>query len=267
MKNPYHLQQIKITKIEELTPDTRLFSFNFSYSKFTPGQFLMLSLPGHGEAPFGIMQPACASYHLQLLIRKVGSLTNKIFDLKKGDDVFVRGPLGSGFPINSWKKKNIAMFAGGTGIVPIKALVDFIGFYREYFKEIQIFYGAKTPENIFFQKELNIFQKFAEVMLTSEKFSKNWEGNIGLVTNLITSKTVFPDNTVAVLCGPPIMYKFVIEKLKKLGFQDKDIYLSLERRIRCGIGKCQHCTCGDKYVCLDGPVFSYNEVLKMPDGI
>jgi len=256
-----------LTKNEQITPDTHLLNFNFRFSKFNPGQFFMLSIIGYGEAPFGIMQPACNSGKLQILVRNVGGLTEKITNLKKESPVEIRGPYGNGFPIESWRKKNIIMVAGGTGIVPIKALMDYLSKNSYKFGEIQLLYGARFPEGIFFQKELSACEKFSEIILTVEKSYKNWQGNIGMVTNLITEKTVFADNSVAILCGPPIMYRFVIEKLKKLGFNNKDIYISLERRMRCGVGKCQHCTCGDKYVCLDGPIFSYEEVLKFPEGI
>jgi len=181
--------------------------------------------------------------------------------------MFVRGPLGNGFPLGELKNKNIMMFAGGTGIVPLKAMIDYIRSHQKNFDKIQFFYGAKNPENIFFQKELGSYRKFAEILLTVEAPSNNWEENIGLVTSLISKKTVIADNSAALLCGPPVMYKRVAEKLQKLGFENKKIYLLFERRIRCGIGKCQHCTCGNKYVCLDGPVFRYDETLKFPEGI
>ena len=267
MSNPYLLQPIKIIKSERLAQDINLITFDDSFIKFIPGQFLMINIPGFGEAPFGIMQPTCTENKLQLLIRGVGDLTNKVLSLKKSDTVLVRGPLGNGFPLSHMKNKNIVMFAGGTGIVPIKALMDYVKNHQNNFGQIQLFYGAKSPENIFFQKELNICQKFADILLAVEKHEKNWEGNTGLITSLISSKTTLVENSVAVLCGPPIMYKFVIEKLKKIGYKDQDMYLSFERRIRCGIGKCQHCTCGDKYVCTDGPIFSHDEVLKMPEEI
>jgi NAD(P)H-flavin reductase len=266
MENTQLPQPIKVIKSNQLTKKTVLVTFDFSFNKFVPGQFLMLSVPGFGEAPFGIMQPAIEQNRLQLLINNVGQLTNRIYNLKKNDIVCIRGPYGNGFPINELKNKNLALFAGGTGIVPIKALMDYI-YQKNNFGNVQLFYGAKDSESIFFQKEFKRFEKFAEIMLTIEKHSRGWNGNIGLITNLITSKTVLSENTVSVLCGPPIMYKFIIDKLKKLDFSDQQIYLSLERRMRCGIGKCQHCTCGDKYVCIDGPVFRYDEVLKFPEGI
>jgi len=267
MKNPFFSQSAKVKKNEKLTGKTALVTFDYEFNKFSPGQFLMLSISGFGEAPFGIMQPACENHKLQVLVNNVGALSDKIYNLKKNDMVNIRGPYGNGFPVFNWKNKNISMFAGGTGVVPIKALIDYISLNRNKFDDIQIFYGAKTPEFIFFQEELRKCKKFASVMLTVEQSKEKWDENTGLITNLITPKTVTADKCIAALCGPPIMYKFVIEKLKKNGFENKDIYVSLERRMRCGIGKCQHCTCGDKYVCLDGPVFSYDEVLKMPDGI
>lgn len=266
MINPQLSQPIKVIKSNRLTEKTVLLTFDFSFKKFIPGQFIMISIPGFGEAPLGIMQPMYEFNKLQLLVNNVGELTNKIYNLKKNDIVYIRGPYGNGFPIGEWKHVNLLLFAGGTGIVPIKALMDYIA-YKNNFGSVQLFYGAKNAESIFFQKEFKKFGNFAEILLTVEKHSKEWEGNTGLITNLITSKTVSSENSIVVLCGPPIMYKFVIEKLKKLGFDDKKIYLSLERQMRCGIGKCQHCTCGDKYVCLDGPVFRYDETLKFPEGI
>lgn len=267
MSNPYHLQFAKIIKIEESAKDIRLFTFDFAFKNFTPGQFLMLSIPGLGEAPFGIMQTSENEPKLKLSVRKVGNLTTKLFELKPGDKVYLRGPYGNGFPIHNWKKKNLVLVAGGTGIVPIKALLDYTKNHQNEFGEIQLLYGAKTPDEILFKKELESFQKFSEIMLTVEKAPTNWHGNTGLITCLITPTTISPDNSIAVLCGPPLMYKFVIEKLKKIGFEDKNIFVSLERRIRCGVGKCQHCTCKNKYVCLDGPVFNYVEALKFSEGL
>ena len=232
MNNPYILQPIRIVKIEQLNTEVKLLTLDYAFPKYNPGQFFMLNLPGIGEAAFGIMQPICDKNFMEVLVRKVGDFTTKLHELKKDDKIYLRGPFGNGFPVNEWEGKNITMIVGGTGIVPIKALLDYISLHRKYFGDIQLLYGAKTAEEILFNKELNRCQKFAEVMLTVEK-DKSWQGNIGLVTNLITPKTVMPDNSVAVLCGPPIMYKFVIEKLKKLGFTNKDIFVSLERRMRC----------------------------------
>lgn len=266
MPNSYLLKESRILNVEMLASDIKLFQLENPFAKFIPGQFTLVSIPGFGEGAFGIMRP-CNKNNLELLVRKVGNLTAKIHSLKKGDKLYLRGPYGNGFPVYDWKKKNLTLIAGGTGIVPIKALLDYISLNRKKFGEIQLMYGAKTPEEILFKNEIKQCQKFAEVMLTVEKIDQKWQNNIGLVTNLINNKTVNIDNTIAVLCGPPIMYKFVIEKLKKMGFEDKNIYLSLEKRMRCGIGKCQHCTCGDKYACIDGPVFRYDEALKFPEGI
>lgn len=267
MKNPYSLKLTQVVRAEDLSPEIKLLTLSSGFPRFNPGQFTIITLPGYGEAPFGIMQPFGKNNYLQILVRQVGDLTKKLYQSKKGEKIYFRGPYGNGFPVSEWKKKNITLVAGGTGIVPIKALLDYIEKHKNDFGQIQLLYGAKTPAEILFPEELKQAQKFAEIMLTAEKCPKSWSGNIGLVTCLITLKTILVENTVAVLCGPPIMYKVVIKKLKKLGFEDKDIFLSLERRMRCGVGKCQHCTCGNNYVCLDGPVFRYDETLKFPEGI
>jgi len=266
MNNPYILQPTKVLKNEVLNEKVRLLTLDYAFHKFTPGQFYMVSLLGYGESPFGIMQTVNEKSNLQLLVRNVGELSEKISQLKKDDKIFVRGPLGHGFPVREWYEKNITMIAGGTGIVPIKAMLDYIYLHQDFFGEIQLMYGANNSKELFFQSEFRRYKKFAEILYAAEKHPTNWEGNDGLVTSLISKKTLNIENTILVLCGPPIMYQKVIEKVLDLGFTKKNIYLSLERRMRCGIGKCQHCTCGQKYVCLDGPVFRYDEVLKMPDG-
>lgn len=261
------MEQIRILKSEELTKDVKLLTFDFSFPKFTPGQFYMIDIPGFGKCPLGIMQSKCSNNKLQALVRTVGDLTEKINSLKKNDYIYIHGPYGNGFPISELKKKNILMIAGGIGIVPIKSLLDYISENKGDFENIQLMYGAKTPVEIFFQKEINKCEGFGEMMLSAEKNSQNWGGNIGLVTSMINSKTVESNNCIAVLCGPPIMYKAVIEKLNNIGFSDKSIFISMEKRMRCGVGKCQHCTCGDKYACTDGPVFRYDETLKFPEGL
>lgn len=231
MKNPYKSKPVKILDIKNLNYNTKLFILNINLN-FKPGQFVMAGLPGFGEAAFSL--PA----KNQLAIRKTGTVTNALHDLRVGDIIYLRGPYGNGHWPNA---KNTLIIAGGCGIISLRPILP-----KE--KNI-IFYGVKSKQNLLFKEE-----------------HKNWPNlHISVEPKLITNlfdEIKLPENLTAFLCGPPIMYKFVIQKLKALKI--KNIYLSLERRMSCGIGVCQHCAIGDYYVCKHGPVFNYKHVLSSP---
>lgn len=265
MFNPYEIKEAVIKKIEEESPSTKLFTLSFkekNYAQnffFSPGQFVEVSVPLWGEGPFAIAS-APQDREIQICARKAGILTSKIHELKKGDTLGIRGPYGNGFQ-EIRKDKNLLLVAGGTGIIPLRSLIRNAILLPEHYKKIQIFYGATCFEEMLFEKEFPVWQESFDMHVSLNK--KDKEDKIkcdeGVIT-ILFDKVKIIKNAVAVMVGPPVMYKFVIEKLKKLKFRDENIFMSLERRMHCGIGVCQHCAIGSKYVCKDGPVFNLKEL-------
>lgn len=258
--NNYIPYPTKLLSLKDLSEDTRLFKLDLKNFSFSPGQFLMVSVLGFGEAPFSISSSPTKKQYLELVIRKVGRLTQALFDQAEGDKIFIRGPYGNGFPLKKLQGKNVLVIAGGCGLAPLRSIIQYHLDKKNYFNHLQIFYGAKSPDDLLFKDEIKTWQKNAEMILTVDKSDHQWQGNSGQITNLLTAKTINSDNAVALVCGPPAMYDSVVKKLLALGFKDQNIYLSLERNMQCGLGLCQHCTCGEKYVCTDGPVFTLAEL-------
>jgi len=272
MKNAYLPKLAKILEVKKESIDTKLFTLAFSDKKeqkkfkFEHGQFMMVGLPNVGEAAFDICSSSKDNKkYFQVAIRNVGKVTAKIHGLRKGDRVFVRGSFGRGFPLDVLKKRNLLLIGGGCGTVTLRSIIlDYMnGLLGK--NKIQVFYGCLNEQTTLFKSEEKAWKKKIEYVVILEKPSKSWKSDKGLITALFDTHEILP-NAVAILCGPPIMYKFVVQKLKEHNFKDEDIYLSLERRMSCGIGICQHCAIGSKYVCTDGPVFSLKEIkdLKLP---
>lgn len=273
MKNPYYPFKTEIVKVEELTPINRLFTFKIKDKvfankfKFRHGQFFILSVPGFGEAPFGFCSSPTIKDYFQASVDKRGSLTSRLFELKNGTLAGIRGPYGNGFDDIKIRTRNLVLVAGGCGLSPLRTIIEDASMHPENFKKIQIFYGCRNPELLSFRKDYKKWGKNMEINLTVDTPDSAWKNNVGVVTNLLTAEKI-KNNSVAILVGPPIMYKFVVKKLLELGLKEDDIYVSLERRMHCGLGVCQHCALvNGGYVCTDGPVFSYAEIKKVPDGI
>lgn len=264
MKNEYLPYNAKIVSIQKETFDTntyRVVKKNFDYKQ---GQFAEISVLGVGEAPISISSSPYIKGFLEFTIRNTGKVTNAIHNLKVGDNIFIRGPYGNSFPYEEIRKKNIYFIAGGIGLAPLRSLVNMIINNRKDFGNVKILYGAKTPDELCFKQELEEWKKNIEVLLIVDNPLNGWQGNTGLVTELWKKTDINPDNAVAFVCGPPIMIKFVILKLIESGFKDKDIIMTLERYMKCGIGKCGHCNIGEKFVCIDGPVFTYEQTKNFP---
>jgi len=271
MNNPYESQSARISFISRQTDNIKLFRFELGKKiKYQPGQFVELSLPGFGEAPFAPCGDAKENY-IELCVRNAGKLTAKLHEMKVGDKVGLRGPFGNGvWPLNKYdfkKQKNLFIAVGGLGFVPLRTLIlgkdDLLGSGTK----VQIFYGAKSPDDMLFRHEYDRWKKQnIQLELTVDKECVGWKGCTGLVTTLFDKHEVV-QNSVAFICGPPVMYRPILEKLQKLGFADEDIYLSLERRMHCGIGVCQHCAVGPYYTCKDGPVFSWAQLKTIPEAI
>lgn len=262
MQNQYQTKNAIIKSVKIEADEVKLFTLRFedkSRLLFYPGQIIELSLPGYGEAPFAPCYTPDEKV-FQICVRSVGRLTKKLHHLKKGDKVGVRGPYGRGY-IKIPERRNVLLLAGGLGIIPLRPFIlDYLINQEKQKKyKIQVFYGAKCLEDMLFKDEFKKWREKIDVCLTLDKGSRDWQENIGVITELFYCKTLMK-NAVAIICGPPAMYKFVLAELEKRNFQAEDIYFSLERRMHCGLGVCQHCAIGPYYVCKDGPIFRYDEI-------
>ena len=273
MKNEYIPEPAVIESIRDESFDTKTFRVAFqddtladSFS-YKPGQFAQLSLLGIGEAPISITSSPYKQGFLEFTIRAVGRLTRAIHQLKPGDNIYIRGPYGNSWPFEEVKGKDLYFIAGGIGLPPLRSLINSVFDKREEFGRIKILYGSKTPDELCFKEELKSWQGITdtEVLLTVDKPEEGWKGNVGVVTTLWDKTDMTSSGGAAYVCGPPIMIRFVIERLTKTGFKDENIYVSLERYMKCGIGKCGHCNIGAKFVCIHGPVFAYSQIKGFPE--
>ncbi|OGZ35996.1 MAG: hypothetical protein A3A94_00250 [Candidatus Portnoybacteria bacterium RIFCSPLOWO2_01_FULL_43_11] len=271
MKNLYLPFKVKIVKTETLSHNVKLFRLKkdkgkFSKDKndlvFTPGQFVLISLFGYGESPFGPASSPYESSYIDVVIRGVGTLTEALHNLKQGDEIFMRGPYGNGFPLKFIEGKDMVLVTGGCGIPPIAALIEYVRANRNKFGGVYLIYGAKTPADLLMKDRLKKWEKDIKVLLTVDEPDKEWKGYVGMVTELIDDIKINAKNAVASMCGPGPMMGALEKILRPLGISDRRIFVSLERKMQCGIGKCQHCATGDKYVCQDGPVFYFDQIDK-----
>jgi len=269
MKNIYKPKETIISDIKRLTADTNHFTLRFSLPldrnnfDFDFGQFILLSVFGFGEIPLGIASSPNQKENFEITVRKAGTVTSGLFGLKLGDKVGIRGPFGRGIKKEDLKYKNIALIAGGIGLAPLRSIIQYVGWQRKEFGRTSLIYGARNKYELLYTEEYKSWEKSIDIYPTVDEDIGNWTGHVGLVTEICNPKSLKCEDAKAIICGPPVMYKSVIEKLIDLGFQDKDIYLLLERHMKCGVGKCQHCVCDGKYVCQDGPVFSYEEAKEI----
>ena len=273
--NPYRPAPARIMRVQDLTPDVRLFELRFSDPQlaeaftFRPGQFVELSVLGVGEAPFSLPSSPTRRGSFQLGIRRAGTLTDYLFSrVREGDEVGIRGPLGNGFPVERFEGCDVLLVAGGLGMVPLRGLLHYLIDLRELFGRITLLYGCRHPNDLLFRDELGSVQRRgdAEILLSVDRTDQvPWNGHVGVVTELVDRVSFDVDRTHVVACGPPVFYKFMLEKLVGLGFAKDRIFLSLERRMECGVGKCGHCAVGYTFTCLHGPVFSYWDAINLPE--
>jgi len=273
--NPYLEAPARIMRSSNLTADVRLFDIRFDDPaladsfEFRPGQFVMLGVLGVGEAPFSLPSAPTRRGAFQLAIRRAGSLTDYLFDhVREGDLVGVRGPLGNGFPVEKLRGADLLLVAGGLGMVPLRGLLQYVIDLRHEFGRVTLLYGARSPDQVLFSQELASLARRgdARVLLSVDRDDgQPWAGRVGVVTELLDDVELEPERTFAVACGPPVFYRFMLERLVKRGLGKDRIYLSLERRMECGVGKCGHCAVGYTFTCLHGPVFSYWDALNLPE--
>jgi NAD(P)H-flavin reductase len=273
--NPYRPAPARILRVIPLAPNTRLYDLRFEDPElsagftYRPGQFVELSVFGIGEGPFSLPSSPTRPGILQLGIRRAGRLTGYLFDhIVEGDLVGIRGPLGNGFPVEKFQRGNVVLVAGGLGMVPLRGLLRYLIDLRQDYGRITLLYGSRTPDLVLFRDELESIRRRgdADITLTVDTTDgQPWTGEVGYVTELLGRVDIDVENTHAVVCGPPVFYKFMLDKLVQTGLGKDRIFLNLERRMECGIGKCGHCAVGYTFTCLHGPVFSYWDAINLPE--
>jgi NAD(P)H-flavin reductase len=282
---PIHLQikkdihqpySARIIKTLPQIRDHLLFQIKFedpnmaSSFSYRPGQFVELSVLGSGEAPISISSSPTRPGIIELCIRKIGRVTNALFRSPVKSLIGIRGPYGNGFPLEKLEGNNLLIVAGGLGMAPLRSLLWYALDNRSKFKDIILMFGAKTPDEMLFKYELIklIDRPDIKCLLTVDKDEEGiWKAYFGVVTKLFDYVHIDPETTYATLCGPPVMYKFVLKKLLERNFSKDRIFMSLERKMKCGVGKCGHCSIGYKYTCIDGPIFTYWDAINLPEMI
>lgn len=267
----YKIRKGKIVKIKQMTDQEKFFEVVLTDGELghDPGQFVEVSIFGIGEAPISISSSPTKLGSFDMCVRDSGKVTGAMHKLKEGDEIGIRGPFGKGFPVKTLQGNDLMFVAAGLGIVPLRSLINFVIDNRRDFGKVSILLGCKTPQNILFGDEIELWQKRLDINFacTVDRADPEWKGNIGLITTLIPGVTLRPNKTYAIVVGPPIMYKFVIAELLSKSIPDKQILVSLERHMKCGIGKCGHCQIQNYYCCQDGPVFSYDKIKGLKEAI
>lgn len=275
-KNIYVPDVATIKKIKKLSPTEKQFDIAIDDPEkrkafnFKPGQFVELTVFGLGEAPFSIPSSPNNKEYFELCVRNIGNVSGALHRMQEGDKVGIRGPFGKGyFPYERMRNHNVVVIAGGLGMAPVMSLIRYILENRDDYKRLVIIYGAVSPGYLLYKDQIEEWKKRddIELCLTVDNPDKTWQGEVGVCTKLIPGITCPVDESYVVVCGPPIMYKFVIQELDKKCFKPENIFLSLERRMECGVGKCNHCHIGDKLTCVDGPVFSLWEIRNLKEAI
>ena len=265
--NVYALTKMeKLYQIQIIDPEERM---RFS---FQPGQFVMLELPGIGEAPFSISSSPIRHGDIELCIRAVGNLTNFLTRVPRGTRVGISGPFGTSFPVEQMQGHDIMLIAGGLGLVPLRAPIFAVLENRSRYGNIDIIYGARNPSELLFTFQYDMWRQFdIDLNIIVDTADAAWQGPVGRITSILEQRiAVAPNigkNTYAIVCGPPVMFKFVCDMLIKAYLPMQKIFVSLERRMHCGRGKCCRCNIGSTYTCLEGPVFDYWSVMNMKEAI
>ncbi|PKL35899.1 MAG: hypothetical protein CVV44_20495 [Spirochaetae bacterium HGW-Spirochaetae-1] len=236
--------------------------------KIRSGQFVMCTIFGAGEFAVSL-PPSPENDRFHISVRNVGKVTGALHELKVGDKVGIRGPFGNGFPFEDIKGKNVIYVAGGIGLIPLRSSIVHVLQHRKDFGRIILLYGARTPKDLMYQYNIEEWQKSEgfETFISIDNAVAGWNGHVGFVNQLIAKANVPVDNTVAFVCGPPVMFNSVIKELMSRGLKDDSIISTLERHMKCGIGKCQHCAIGRTLVCTDGPVYTYKQIKTLGEQI
>ncbi len=261
-----------ITDITQETPDVKTFRVNApgggKLFEHMPGQCAMVCVPGVGEGMFSITSSPTNKEYMEFSIKRCGLLTEYLHGLSVGDEITVRGPYGNNFPVDTeLKGKNLLFIAGGIGLAPLRSVINYCIDNRQDYGTIDILYGSRSADDLVKLKEIKekwMNTEGVNVYLTIDREQEGWDGHVGFVPNYV-SELGFDTDRIGIICGPPIMIKFTLGNLVKLGFEKTQIYTTMELRMKCGIGKCGRCNIGSKYVCKDGPVFRFDELDELPD--
>jgi len=276
-ENVYLPKVAVLDRVVEEIADVRTFYWHFedpaeqaAFRKFLPGQFAQVSVFGTGEFPASL-PPSPTEEELFFTVRRVGTVTAALHALRPGDRFGVRGPYGNGFPMKQYFGQNLLFVAGGIGLIPLRSCLNYALDNRHRYGKIQLFYGARGLKDLMYLGALREWEmsRGFECYLTVDRADDQWTGHVGVVGSLFRKPgvTVPVENTTAFVCGPPIMFRFVIRDLKEMGFEDRNIMSTLERYMKCGVGKCGHCCIGLAYVCVDGPVFTYEQIKRLGEVI
>lgn len=263
MKNEYIPQ---LSTIKEVIKHTELeYTFRMEFDgEVKPGQFFEVSIPKYGEAPISVS--GIGDGTVDFTIRKVGKVTNEIFENYVGDRFFIRGPYGNGFDVENYKGKELVVIAGGTGLSPVRGVVDYFARHTEEAAGVTLIAGFKSPKDVLFKDDFEFWNSKINVIKTVDTALEGYEGPVGMVTKYIPDlKIENLENTAFICVGPPVMIKFTVMEILKLGVAEENIWISHERKMCCGLGKCGHCKIGSTYVCLDGPVFNYVDGKELID--
>jgi len=257
--------EIQDVKTFYLTFDDNEVEENF---RIKSGQFIMCTIFGAGEFAVSL-PPSPENDRFHISVRAVGKVTNALHKLKAGDKLAIRGPFGNGYPFEEIKGKNVIFVAGGIGLIPLRSSIVHMLQHRDDFGRIILIYGSRSPQDLMYQPNIEEWMgsEGFETYITIDRPAEGWKGETGFVHTLIDKANVPVENTVAFVCGPPIMFNSVIGELMKRGLSDECIYSSLERHMKCGIGKCQHCAIGRTLVCTDGPVYNYRQIKTLGEQI
>lgn len=261
-----------VTGVSSLTGKEKLFEIELPDGRnigHRPGQFVMVSLYGSGEAPISITSPPAPGGKFELCVRDAGSLTHRLHGLGAGARIGIRGPFGHGFPVEEMEGYDMLFVAGGLGLAPLRSLIAHAMGRRERFGELTIFYGARRPEDRLFRSELGRWEadETIDFRQTVDVADRSWRGRVGVITTLFRGIDLDPMRTMVAICGPPVMYRFVLLELLGRGFLESQIHMSLERRMRCGMGKCGQCQINGEYVCMNGPVFRYIDAKRLREAL
>ncbi len=276
-ENVYLPKVAVLDGVQDEIQDVKTFFWHFeepadqqAFKSFMPGQFAQVSLFGVGEFPLSL-PPSPTESKVFFTVRKVGTATAAMHEMKPGEKFAVRGPYGNGFPMQDYRRQNLIFVAGGIGLIPLRSCIVYALDHRDEYEQIKIFYGARTPRDLMYVELLRRWEKSQgfECYLTVDKPDESWKGHSGVVGSLFKKPGVeLPvENTTVFVCGPPVMFRFVLQDLKGLGFQDNQMVSTMERYMKCGVGKCGHCCIGVAYVCTDGPVFTLEQIKKLGEEI
>ncbi len=272
-QNDIYLPRLATVKQANLLNETEFYlrlAMDGESLDYIPGQFVEVSIAGVGEAPITIASSPTFHDGFELVVRRIGNVTNAIHKLRVGDKLGIRGPFGRGiYPIEQSKGKDLVFICGGIGLVPQRSFINYVLDNRRDYREVTILLGTKCSTQRFFLSEMESWSKRTDVQFleTVDQGDDCWNGNVGVVTTLIPKIEAKLKSAIILVCGPPVMYKFVLMSLHEYNLSCENIYLNLERRMKCGVGKCGHCQVNHCYVCMDGPVFRYSDLANMPEAI